>query len=117
VNVIQAWPDRKAEEELCRLQADFCKGMSHPKRIEILNILKGGQKSVNELVIITGIPQANLSQHLGVLRHFGLLEAQRSGSKVCYRIADHRIVEACELVREAIGERAKKTRIVLDATR
>jgi DNA-binding transcriptional ArsR family regulator len=114
---MQGLTPEEAEEELCRMQAEFCKGMAHPKRIQILNILKQGERSVNELVELTGIPQANLSQHLGVLRQSGLLETRHVGSKVCYRIADVRIVEACNLVRKAIGERLRKTRSVIEITR
>lgn len=105
---------REAENELYRLQAEFCKGMAHPKRIFILDQLKDGERTVNELVGLTGIPQANLSQHLSILRQLGLLETRREGSNVRYRISDMRIVEACELVRKTIGERLRKTRMVIE---
>jgi len=103
----------KAEEELYRLQAEFCKGMAHPKRIQILRTLKGGEKTVNELTKLTGIAQSNMSQHLSVLRQLGLLNTRREGTNIYYAISDGRIVEACELVRSCIGERLKKTQIVL----
>lgn len=103
----------RAEEELYRLQAEFCKGMAHPKRIRILRTLKGGEKTVTELSKLTGIPQANVSQHLAILRQFGLLQARRDGTNIYYAISDHRIVEACELVRNCIGERLKKEQLVL----
>ncbi|HVP22475.1 MAG TPA: metalloregulator ArsR/SmtB family transcription factor [Conexivisphaerales archaeon] len=106
---------KKAEEELYRLQAEFCKGMAHPKRILILNVLKEGEKSVNELSEATSIPQANLSQHLSLLRQLGLLNTRRSGANIYYSIADKRIVEACSLVREAIGERLRRDRRVIEA--
>jgi len=107
---------RKAEEELYRLQAEFCKGMAHPKRVLILDMLKEGERTVNELAEMTNIPQANLSQHLSLLRRLGLLETRRSGVNIYYSIADKRIVEACSLVREAIGERLRKDRRMLEAT-
>ncbi len=103
----------KAEEELYRLQAEFCKGMAHPKRIRILRMLKGGPKTVNELAKVTGIPQANVSQHLAILRQFGLLQTRRDGTSIYYSISDPRIVEACELVRSCIGERLKKSQMML----
>ncbi len=102
-----------AEEELYRLQAEFCKGMAHPKRIRLLRTLKNGEKSVTELTRLTGIPQANLSQHLALLRQFGLLQTRRDGSNVYYNISDQRIVEACDLVRSCIGERLRKSQMVL----
>jgi ArsR family transcriptional regulator, virulence genes transcriptional regulator len=103
----------KAEEELYRLQAEFCKAMAHPTRIHILRTLKQGEKSVNELAKIVGITQANASQHLAILRQFGLLQTRRDGSTIYYSITDHRIVEACELVRTCIGERLKNSQILL----
>ena len=103
----------EAEEELYRMQAEFCKGMAHPKRIQILRVLKSGEKTVNDLAKLTGIPQANTSQHLALLRQFGLLNTRRDGTSIYYSISDHRIVEACELVRSCIGERLKKSQIVL----
>ena len=103
----------KAEEELYRLQAEFCKGMAHPKRIHILRTLKDGEKTVNELARLTGLQQANVSQHLALLRQFGLLSSRRDGTSIYYSISDPRIVEACELVRTCIGERLKKSQLVL----
>ncbi len=103
----------EAEEELYRLQAEFCKGMAHPKRIQILGVLKGGERTVNELARLTGIPQANMSQHLSLLRQFGLLNTRRNGTNIYYSISDRRIIEACDLVRSCIGERLKKSQIVL----
>jgi ArsR family transcriptional regulator, virulence genes transcriptional regulator len=102
-----------AEERLTVLQAEFCKGMAHPKRIQILRVLKDGPKSVGELSRLTGIRQANMSQHLSVLKQFGLLDSHRSGTTIYYSISDHRIVEACELVRGCIGERLKRAQLVL----
>jgi DNA-binding transcriptional ArsR family regulator len=107
----------EAEEELYRLQAEFCKGMAHPKRIFILSILKDGERTVNELAEQTGIPQANLSQHLSLMRQIGIVQTRRKGLNVCYSIADYQIVEACELVRKAIGQRVRRNGVVLAVTR
>jgi ArsR family transcriptional regulator len=104
----------EAEEELYRLQAEFCKAMAHPTRIHILRSLKDGEKTVNELAKVVGVTQANASQHLAILRQFGLLRTRRDGSSVYYSIGDHRIVEACELVRRCIGERLKNSQILLE---
>jgi len=103
----------KPEEELYWMQAEFCKGMAHPKRIQIIAMLKGGEKTVNELAKLTGIPQANMSQHLSVLRRLGLVVTRRDGTSVYYSISDSRIIEACELVRSCIGERLKKSQMAL----
>lgn len=103
----------RAEEELYQLQAEFCKGLAHPKRIRLLMTLKNGEKTVTELTMLTGIPQANLSQHLALLRQFGLLRTRRDGSSIYYSISDERIIKACELVRSCIGERLRKSQMAL----
>ena len=104
---------QQSEEEYNRLQAEFCKGMAHPSRVGLLRALKSGEKSVSELAKLTRLPQANVSQHLSVLRQFGLLSTRREGSNIYYGISDHRIVEACELVRACISERLMKSQMVL----
>ena len=98
---------RTVEYEIFKIQAEFCKGMAHPKRILILHLLKDGEKNVNELEEETGIPQPNLSQHLAFLRQQGLVKTRREGNNVYYSLADRRIAEACELIRESIKERFK----------
>jgi len=103
----------RAEEELSRLQADFCKGMAHPTRIRILKSLEAGEKTVNELASLAGVTQANASQHLALLRQLGLLTTRRDGTSIYYSISDRRIVEACNLVRGCIEERVKKSQMVL----
>jgi ArsR family transcriptional regulator, virulence genes transcriptional regulator len=105
--------DEKAEAELYRLQAEFCKAMAHPTRIHILRSLKYGEKTVNELARLVGVTQANASQHLAILRQFGLLSTRRDGSSIYYSISDHRVIDACELVRSCIGERLRKSQMVL----
>ena len=107
----------EAEEELYRLQAELCKGMAHPKRIFILSVLKDGEKTVGELGKLTGISQSNLSQHLTLMRQIGIVQTRRSGPNVCYSIADYQIVEACELVRKAIGQRVRRNGVALAVTR
>ena len=94
--------------ELFKIQAEFCKGMAHPKRIMILHLLKDGEKTVNELEAETGIPQPNISQHLSFLRQQGLVKARREGNNVYYSLSDTRIAEACELIRQAIKERLSR---------
>jgi len=97
-------------EELIRIQAEFCKGMAHPKRILILHLLKEGEKTVNQLEQETGIPQPNLSQHLSFMRHQGLVKTRREGNNTYYSLADKRIATACELIRESIKERLERMR-------
>ena len=108
--------DADPERELFRIQAEFCKGLAHPKRLLIISALKEGEKSVNQIAETTGIRQANLSQHLTILRQLGILEKRREGLNIYYSIADERIVQACEIVRAAIRQRLHSTNRLLRVT-
>ena len=86
-------------EELYALHASFCQGLSDPKRLLIVAALRDGEKSVGDLGQLIGARQANVSQHLALMRHLGLVETRRADGNVLYRLADPRIAEAVELLR------------------
>ena len=74
--------------------------LANSKRLEILNILKKRETSVEDLLEITRLPKANLSQHLALMRHNGLIVPRRSGLNIHYRIVDPRIVEPCKILHQ-----------------
>lgn len=78
--------------------AHIYKILANPKRLEILNVLKKGEHAVEELLGITELSKANLSQHLALLRHSGLVVTRREGLNVFYKIVDPRIVEPCKIL-------------------
>ncbi len=74
--------------------------LANPKRLEILNILKKSDTSVEGLLKITSLPKANLSQHLALMRHSGLVVPRRNGLNIFYSIVDPRIVEPCKILHD-----------------
>jgi ArsR family transcriptional regulator, virulence genes transcriptional regulator len=78
--------------------ADLCKVLVDPKRLMLLDALRDGEASVSELARRIGASLANVSQHLGVLRHAGLVRPRRVGTTVYYVIAEPAILEACDIV-------------------
>ena len=78
--------------------ANIYKILANSKRLEILNHLKVQELGVHELLEITGLSKANLSQHLALMRHNGLVQTRREGLNVYYRIVDPRIVAPCEIL-------------------
>lgn len=90
--------------ELYVLHAEICKTLANPKRLEILNALRRGEVSVGELVRNLRLPKANVSQHLAMLRSRGVVKARREGLNVYYRVANPKIVRACNLMREVLVE-------------
>ena len=86
------------------LQAEISKTIAHPLRIAILHILKDGEKTVNELVDIIGASQSNISQHLALMRQRQIVKTRKSGSSVYYRVANPKISQACNTMREVLME-------------
>lgn len=90
--------------EIYELYARVCKAIADGKRLLIINELRDGPRTVGELVAALGIPQANASQHLSVLRDRGVVTARRSGSNVTYSLTSSKIVEAVDLLYEFMIE-------------
>lgn len=84
-------------------QADFCKALADPKRLNILQELRGGEITVGHLANKLGLKQSNASQHLAVLRRIGLISPRKVGNIVYYSLANPKIMEACDLVHEVIA--------------
>lgn len=105
--------EAKPSRTVYEVHAKFCKAMAHPTRLHVLDLLKSGEKTVNELVREVGVTQANLSQHLTVLREVGVVETRKEGPNVYYRIANPKVVEACDLIKKIVLEEFKKQQRLL----
>lgn len=71
--------------------------LAHPVRVQILNLLREeGSAYVMHLTASTARPQANISQHLAILREAGLITDERDGMSVIYRVADRRVYEVLD---------------------
>ncbi len=100
------------------LHAELCKALADPKRLEILSLLSDGEKTVSELEGLMKIRQANLSQHLAVLRQRNIVVARKHGTTVSYRVANRKMIKACGLIREVLLEQLENAgRIVKEATK
>lgn len=96
----------RMDRKLFELQAELCKTLANPKRLEILEILKEHSEiSVNELAELLEIPKANTSQHLAVLRQAGVVATRKDGINVYYSLRSTKISEACQLTRQILLER------------
>ncbi len=81
-----------------RQNAETYKVLANSKRLEILNLLREQEMSVEELIKTLGISKANMSQHLALLRHAELVTVRRNGLNAYYNIIDPRIVEPCRIL-------------------
>jgi DNA-binding transcriptional ArsR family regulator len=95
-------------DEITILQAEVLKTLASPRRIEILHELAKGPIEVGRLALRIGATQPNVSQHLGVLRANGLVEAERDGREVRYRLADPDVMVACSLMRAVLERRLSR---------
>ena len=79
--------------------ADVAKALGHEHRVELIEQLAQGPRSVEALAERVGLSFANASQHLQQLRRAGLVSTQRDGKRVVYRLADEAETDIVSLVR------------------
>jgi ArsR family transcriptional regulator len=91
-----------ADDSLFERHAEFCKMFSNPKRLRILHLLKDSEYSVSEISEETGISQPTVSQHLRKMRDQGVVTKREAGLNNYYSIADARIVEGMNTMREVL---------------
>ena len=96
--------------ELFRLKAELCKTFADPRRLMIITELREGERSVSDLVAKLGSPQAVVSRHLAVLRSRGIVVTRREGTSVYYRLANGRIIEACDIVHSILMDNLARNR-------
>lgn len=93
-----------ANSQLYELHASICQTLANPKRLEVIDRLRDGEQSVTELADAMKISQANLSQHLAVMRQKGIVDTRREGLNVYYRLSNPKIIKACDLMRQVLLE-------------
>jgi DNA-binding transcriptional ArsR family regulator len=77
----------------------IAKALDSPRRLEMLEVLAQGERSVEDLAAQTGLSLANASRHLQVLRGARLVEARKDGLHVYYRLAEPQVYDAVRAVR------------------
>jgi DNA-binding transcriptional ArsR family regulator len=85
-------------EELLPQVARHFKALSEPARLQLLRALQRGERTVNDLVALTAMGQANVSKHLQVLHAHGFVRRRKAGLFVYYALADREVVRLCETV-------------------
>jgi len=101
------------DRTLFHLHAEVCKALANAKRLEILNLLRGGEMTVGDVVKHMRVSKANVSQHLAVMRRAGIVESRRDGANVYYRVSNPKVTRACELMREVLMEHHTRTEKIL----
>lgn len=104
-------------KQLFHLHAEVCKTLSHPKRLEILSILRDNEMAAGDIVNKMKISKANVSQHLTLMRNAGILNARREGVNIYYRVASPKVIQACDLMREVLIDNHRKKEKLLRTSR
>ena len=82
--------------------------LSEPMRLKILNLLRDGEKCVQDLVVATSTSQANVSKHLKVMMQAGILSRRAEGTSAYYSVADDLTFELCTLVCDRLASRIEQ---------
>jgi DNA-binding transcriptional ArsR family regulator len=85
-------------EPVVELVAQRFRLLGEPMRIRLLDRLRAGEASVQELCEATGASQQNVSKHLGLLHGAGVVMRRKDGNRVLYAIADPSVFDLCEHV-------------------
>ena len=101
------------EDRIYTYHAEMCKVFSHPKRLELIDILREKEMNVGELSQKLGLPIGNLSQHLAMMRERRILVSRKEGNVVYYRIANLRLLKAFDLLREIMFEQIRQDAVLI----
>jgi DNA-binding transcriptional ArsR family regulator len=87
------------QDALRRFKADIFQALAHPTRIAIVELLRDGELSAGSLIEKLGMEQANVSQHLAVLRSKQIVLNRKAGNQVFYSVRAPIISEVLERMR------------------
>jgi ArsR family transcriptional regulator len=104
----QTEENRKLLQKIFEMQCEICKALGHPLRLAIVDRLKAGESSAADLIKELELSKANLSKHMTLLAHAGIVDSRRDGRQICYRLTDPAINEACSMMRSILYRRLKQ---------
>ena len=101
-------------QQLSDFKAEFFKALAHPLRISILDGLRDGELTVNEISQRFDVEQANASQQLAVLRNRNIVIARKEGSNVYYSVSDKTIFKLLDAAKEIFNNHLVGIRSMLE---
>jgi rhodanese-related sulfurtransferase/DNA-binding MarR family transcriptional regulator len=104
--------DRPLQEQLYEQFERVAKALASRRRLELLDTLAQGERSVEDLAIATGMTVTNASQHLQILRRARLVESRRAGTYVFCRLADESVFKAWQAMRELARTRLTEVELI-----
>jgi ArsR family transcriptional regulator len=95
------------QSEVNELHANICSALADPRRILMLYVLAEKNLNVSDLAAEIGISQPAASRHLKIMREQGLVQPFRNGASVEYRLSDHRLIDALDILRSVLRDRLR----------
>lgn len=102
------------DRRIFEMQARVCQVLANPKRLEILYTLKDAEMTAGDLARTVDVTMPNLSQHLSLMKQYGLVESRKEGLNMYYKVASEHILETCASVRRVLTEQLTKQSLLLD---
>jgi ArsR family transcriptional regulator, virulence genes transcriptional regulator len=99
--------DRASLKKIFEMQCEICKALGHPLRLAIVDRLHSGETSAADLIAVLELSKANLSKHMSLLAHGGIVESRREGRQLFYRLTDPEIHKACAIMRSILYRRLR----------
>lgn len=90
------------------LRADYFKALGHPTRLQIVELLREGEKCVCEIIPALQMEQSNISRHLAILKKEGILSSRKEGLKRIYWVSDSRVYQLLALSRDMLRQYLKE---------
>ena len=105
----------KSKQLLFEKQAEIAKAIAHPLRIAVVNFLKDGEQCVCDIAEHIGSERSNVSRHLSVMLHAGLLEYRKEGLKVIYKLKTPCILDFFSCTTACLKQQVKDNKRLLAA--
>jgi len=103
-------------QQIFELHAQLLKALAHPKRLEILQLIREKSLTVSDIQTMLDLPQCNVSQHLQILRESKVVSISKKGKQIFYKIADRKFIKACDLIREILISQNKNNHLADELT-
>jgi DNA-binding transcriptional ArsR family regulator len=96
------------EEQVVALKADILKAMAQPTRLKILELLRGGERCICEIVPAINGEQSNVSRHISLMQKSNLVTTRKDGVRVMVKVRDHKIFEVLDRVSQILKDQIKE---------
>jgi DNA-binding transcriptional ArsR family regulator/YHS domain-containing protein len=96
-------------QTIFEIQAKTLKALAHARRLEIVQLLQDQELPVSDIHRMLDLPQANVSQHLMILKDAGVLSTRREGKQIYYKVTDLEFFKLLQHLRELLVEKYKQS--------